>query len=121
MEAARWLCDHKIVMVGTDTWATEVVPPEDPDRPFPVHQLLLVRHGIYNIENLDLEELARDKATSSRLSSHRYGSKARPARPAIRSPSARRMLREDRRLRNLSGQRRAAKLSVHSPAHRYRA
>jgi kynurenine formamidase len=62
MEAASWLCDHKIVMVGTDTWATEVVPPEDPDRPFPVHQLLLVRHGIYNIENLDLEELARDKA-----------------------------------------------------------
>jgi kynurenine formamidase len=62
MEAAQWLCDHKIVMVGTDTWATEVVPPEDPDRPFPVHQLLLVRHGTYNIENLDLEELARDKA-----------------------------------------------------------
>jgi kynurenine formamidase len=62
MEAARWLCDRKIVMVGTDTWATEVVPPKDPDRPFPVHQLLLVRHGIYNIENLDLEELARDKA-----------------------------------------------------------
>jgi kynurenine formamidase len=61
MEAARWLCDHKIVMVGTDTWATEVVPPEDPERPFPVHQLLLVRHGTYNIENLDLEELARDK------------------------------------------------------------
>jgi kynurenine formamidase len=62
MEAAHWLCDHKIVMVGTDTWATEVVPPEDPDRPFPVHQLLLVRHGTYNIENLDLEALARDKA-----------------------------------------------------------
>jgi len=61
MEAARWLSDRKIVMVGTDTWATEVVPPEDPDRPFPVHLHLLVRHGIYNIENLDLEELARDK------------------------------------------------------------
>ena len=61
MEAARWLSDHKIVMVGTDTWATEVIPSEDPERPFPVHQWLLVRHGIYNIENLDLEELARDK------------------------------------------------------------
>jgi kynurenine formamidase len=61
MEAGQWLCDHKIVLVGTDTWAGEVVPPEDPDRPFPVHQLLLVRHGIYNLENLDLEELARDK------------------------------------------------------------
>jgi kynurenine formamidase len=61
MDAGRWLSDHKIAMVGTDTWATEVVPSQDPDRPFPVHQWLLVRHGIYNIENLDLEELARDK------------------------------------------------------------
>jgi kynurenine formamidase len=61
MEAARWLCARKIVLVGTDTWATEAVPPEDPERPFPVHQILLVRHGIYNLENLDLEELARDK------------------------------------------------------------
>ena len=37
------------------------MPPEDPDRPFPVHLMLLVRNGIYNIENLDLEELAKDK------------------------------------------------------------
>jgi hypothetical protein len=36
-------------------------PPEDRDRPFEVHQLLLVRHGVYNLENLDLEEVARDK------------------------------------------------------------
>jgi kynurenine formamidase len=61
LEAARWLSDHKIVLVGADTWATDVVPSEDPDRPFPVHLHLLVRHGIYNLENLDLEALARDK------------------------------------------------------------
>jgi len=61
MNAARWLADRKIVMVGSDTWATEVVPPEDPDRPFPVHLHLLVRNGIYNIENLDLEDLATDR------------------------------------------------------------
>lgn len=61
MAAARWLCDRKIVLVGSDTWATEVVPHEDKDRPFEVHQLLLVRHGIYNLENLDLETLAKDK------------------------------------------------------------
>ncbi|MGP0069586.1 MAG: cyclase family protein [Isosphaeraceae bacterium] len=61
MDAASWLCERKIVLVGSDTWATEVVPPEDPDRPFPVHQELLTRHGIYNLENLDLEALARDK------------------------------------------------------------
>ncbi len=61
MAAARWLAERKIVLVGSDTWATEVVPPENQDRPFEVHQLLLVRHGIYNLENIDLEELARDK------------------------------------------------------------
>jgi kynurenine formamidase len=61
MAAAQWLVQQKIVLVGSDTWATEAVPPENLDRPFEVHQLLLVRHGIYNLENLDLEELARDK------------------------------------------------------------
>ena len=59
--AARWLCDRKITLVGSDCWATEVVPPENKDRPFEVHQLLIVRNGIYNLENLDLEQLARDK------------------------------------------------------------
>jgi kynurenine formamidase len=61
MAAGRWLCEKKIALVGTDTWASEVVPPEDKDRPFEVHQLLLVRNGIYNLENLDLEELAREQ------------------------------------------------------------
>jgi kynurenine formamidase len=59
--AARWLSERKITLVGTDTWATEVIPSEDPKRPFEVHQWLLVRHGIYNLENLDLEQLARDR------------------------------------------------------------
>jgi kynurenine formamidase len=61
MASARWLCERKVALVGSDTWATEVVPHEDKDRPFEVHQLLLVRHGVYNLENLDLEELAKEK------------------------------------------------------------
>ncbi len=61
MAAARRLAERKIALVGSDTWATEVVPHENKDRPFEVHQLLLVRHGIYNLENLDLEELAREQ------------------------------------------------------------
>jgi kynurenine formamidase len=61
MAVGRWLAEQKIVLVGSDTWATEVVPHEDKSRPFEVHQLLLVRHGIYNLENLDLEELAAQK------------------------------------------------------------
>ncbi len=61
MEAARWLSSRKTVLTGADNWAIEVVPHENPDRPFEVHQWMLVRHGIYNLENLTLEELARDK------------------------------------------------------------
>jgi kynurenine formamidase len=61
LASARWLCERKIVLVGSDTWATEVVPPENKDRPFEVHQVLLTRHGVYNLENLDLEELAREQ------------------------------------------------------------
>jgi kynurenine formamidase len=61
MAAAKWLSDRKITLVGSDNWAIEVFPPEDKDRPFPVHQWNLVRHGIYHLEIMDLEELARDK------------------------------------------------------------
>ena len=59
--AAKWLTSQKIAMVGADTWAVEAVPAEDPDRPFPCHQWLLVRHGTYILENLDLSQLAADK------------------------------------------------------------
>lgn len=59
MEAGRWLADRKIAMVGADNWAVEVRPLVDPD-PYPVHQLMLARSGIYLLENLSLEELAAD-------------------------------------------------------------
>jgi kynurenine formamidase len=62
MDAGRWLAARKIVLCGADNWAIEAVPAQNEKRPFEVHQLLLVRHGIYLLENLDLEELARDRA-----------------------------------------------------------
>jgi kynurenine formamidase len=61
MAAAQWLTEKEIAMVGADTWAIEAVPHEDPNRPYPVHQWNLVRHGVYNLENLDLTELAADR------------------------------------------------------------
>lgn len=61
LAAAKWLSERQVALVGSDNWAVEVVPAENPDRPFEVHQWLLVRHGIYTLENLDLEELAGDK------------------------------------------------------------
>jgi kynurenine formamidase len=61
MDAAKWLTEKKVCLIGSDNWAVEVVPSEDADRPFAVHQWLLTRHGIYLLENLDLGELAKDK------------------------------------------------------------
>jgi kynurenine formamidase len=63
MEAARWLAEQKVSLIGADNWAIEAVPSEDASRPFDVHQFLLVRHGIYLLENLDLSELAADQCT----------------------------------------------------------
>ena len=63
IEVAHWLSD--VVQaggVGSDTWATEVVPNPDPLCAFcAVHTHLLVRHGIVNHENLDLSALATDR------------------------------------------------------------
>ncbi len=61
MEAAIWLAERKVAMTGADTWPFEVIPSEDPELAFPVHQELIARHGIYNLENLDLSQLAADK------------------------------------------------------------
>jgi kynurenine formamidase len=61
LEAAQYLVDREVVLVGSDTWATEVVPNPSPDLAFPVHQLLIPRNGIYIFENLLTEELARDR------------------------------------------------------------
>lgn len=61
MQAARFLTDQKVALVGTDTWAVEVVPGKDPSIPFPVHQWNLMQNGVYHLENLDLGQLAADK------------------------------------------------------------
>jgi kynurenine formamidase len=61
MEAAKWLTAQKVTLVGSDNWAVEAVPGEDKDRPFQVHQWMLVRNGVYLLENLDLSQLVADK------------------------------------------------------------
>jgi kynurenine formamidase len=62
LAAAQWLVDREVVLVGSDTWATEVVPNPDAALQFPVHQLLIPQNGIYIFENLATEDLARDTA-----------------------------------------------------------
>ena len=61
LDAAQYLVEREVVLVGSDTWATEVVPNPDPELQFPVHQLLIPRNGIYIFENLATEALARER------------------------------------------------------------
>ena len=63
-------------------------PTPIPALAFPVHQELIMKNGIFNIENLALDELAATGPGSSSSSSPRSASRARPARPAARSRSA---------------------------------
>ncbi len=58
LAAAKFLTNHKVVLIGADTWGIEAVPHEDKETAFPVHQWNLTKHGVYHLENLDLEELA---------------------------------------------------------------
>jgi len=64
ISAARWLLERRVVATGTDTETYEVQPAPDPGptgNPQPVHTLLLIQNGIYIMESLDLEELARQR------------------------------------------------------------
>jgi kynurenine formamidase len=57
-DLAQWLADHEIALTGCDTWSFGPVPPEDPERPFRVPQILNIEHGVFVVENLNLAELA---------------------------------------------------------------
>lgn len=61
LAASKWLAAKKVVAIGADNMGLEVVPGEDPKVIFPVHQHLLVKQGIYIIENVKTDELAANK------------------------------------------------------------
>jgi len=56
----EWLADHRVALTGCDTWSFGPYPPETHCEPFVVPQTLNVRHGVVVVENLRLEEAARD-------------------------------------------------------------
>lgn len=62
LEGARYLADLGVVAVGSDTFAVEVWPAEDPTQWAPVHQELLAKRGVYLLENVVTRELVRDRA-----------------------------------------------------------
>ena len=63
LEVARWLVGKQVALVGSDTWATEVVPNPNPDLVFIVHNELITKNGIFNHENLDFGALIADKVS----------------------------------------------------------
>ena len=64
ISAAEWLLEREVVATGTDTETYEVQPAPDrgtPANPQPVHTKLLIENGIYLMESVYLEEIARDR------------------------------------------------------------
>jgi kynurenine formamidase len=59
-EAALFLAERGVVAVGGDTESLENLPSTTPGNPHPVHIALLLERGIYILEMVRLEELARD-------------------------------------------------------------
>jgi len=60
VDGARYLAGLGVVAVGSDTWAVEVIPHENPSFVFPVHPELLAKNGVYVLENMDTRALAAD-------------------------------------------------------------
>ncbi len=60
-ELAKWLDKKDISITGADTPATEVLPAEQEGTRLPVHQYLLAKCGIRLIDNIKLDELAKDR------------------------------------------------------------
>jgi kynurenine formamidase len=64
--AALWLASQKVVAVGSDNWAVEVIPGEDAGIAFPVHKTLITDNGIHIIENVRTDLIAAAAASSGR-------------------------------------------------------
>lgn len=62
-DGARWLADREVLATGADTTAYERIPPGAGHRVLPVHRILLVEHGIYLLEHLNLEQAAQEGLT----------------------------------------------------------
>jgi kynurenine formamidase len=65
-EAAHWLVSQKVVAVGSDSWAVEVIPGEDPKEAFIVHNILLTDAGIHIIENVRTDLMAAEADRTKR-------------------------------------------------------
>ena len=65
ISACEYMASKKIILTGSDTWATEAVgkgSAGEGTQPFECHIKLQTKRGIWNLENLDLTQLVEDKA-----------------------------------------------------------
>jgi len=90
-EASSWLASLGVSVVGADNMAWDEIGVVDPDLKvsLPGHLILLVQHGIYIIENLNLEELAQDRCyefTLIVLPLKIQGATGSPVRPIAVAP-----------------------------------
>jgi kynurenine formamidase len=62
LRETRWLASHRPAIIGSDTWALEVLGNRVTEtNVFPCHQELLVHHGIRIGEGIVTDDLARDR------------------------------------------------------------
>jgi kynurenine formamidase len=59
--AAEWLASQDVMLIGSDTGPVEVMPNPDKRLDLPVHQIALVVHGMFLLENLKLDQLAAQR------------------------------------------------------------
>jgi len=64
LPGACWLIERGVVAIGCDNMAVEVLPNPAQGISMPVHQHALAEAGVYLIENLALDEVARDNVCS---------------------------------------------------------
>lgn len=60
LEVAQWIIEKQASMVGSDAGGTEAAP-RDSSLAFPVHEELIMKHGIFNLENMTFESLLADR------------------------------------------------------------
>lgn len=58
LPAAEFLSALQPAVVGADNFAVDVIPPVNPEVVLPCHQHLIMRHGIYLHEGMNLDPLA---------------------------------------------------------------
>ena len=64
--AAEWLASQKVILVGADTWAVEVIPGEEESIAFPVHKTMITDNGIHLVENVRTDQIAAEAAKTGR-------------------------------------------------------